>query len=82
MSRTKMPPIAHKLYAYGLIFIVLFVLVAWVFTAFSVEAKTISNLPDHNIAIPPEQCQACHQTNPRAPRIPHIAMPSCGFCHR
>ena len=82
MSQAKMPPIAHKLYAVGLIVIVVFVLVAWVFTAFSVSAKTISNLPDHRPDMAPETCTTCHRTDARAPKIPHIDLPSCGYCHR
>ena len=82
MSQVKMPPVAHKLYAIGLIVIVLFVIIAWAFTAFSVSAKTISNLPDHRGSMVPETCTACHQTNPGAPRIPHILLPTCGYCHR
>ena len=81
-SKTTMPPIAHKLYAVGLIIIILFVLVAWVFTAFSVSAKTISSLPDHSLSLSPAACAACHQNDARAPRIPHIAFPTCGYCHR
>ncbi|MCA1553813.1 MAG: hypothetical protein LC737_05500 [Chloroflexi bacterium] len=82
MTRTHMPPIAHKLYAVGLIVIVAFVLVAWVFTAFSVSAKTISNLSDHDAHTPPDSCIACHQSSANAPRMTHLALPSCGYCHR
>jgi hypothetical protein len=82
MSHAKMPPIAHKLYAAGLIVIVVFVIIAWVFTAISVSAKTITNLPDHRSDMAPQTCTNCHQTNASAPRIPHIEMPSCGYCHR
>jgi len=82
MSQEKMPPIAHKLYAVGLIVIVVFVLIAWVFTAVSASAKTISNLPDHQAVMLPETCTTCHQTNPNAPRIPHVALHTCGYCHR
>ena len=77
-----MPAFAHKMYAVGLIIIVLFVLIAWGFTAISVSAKTISNLPDHQTSMPAATCTACHQSDARAPRIPHIAFPTCGYCHR
>ncbi len=77
-----MPPIVHKLYAMGLIVIVVFVLIAWVFTALSVSAKTISNLPDHNPGMAPAACINCHQTNASAPRISHVEFPTCGYCHR
>lgn len=82
MSRERMPPIAHKLYAIGLIIIVIFVLIAWLTTAFSLSAKTISNLPDHNVAMPPSECVTCHRNNPKAPPMPHVEFPSCGYCHR
>ena len=82
MSQSKMPPIAHKLYAIGLVLIVVFVLIAWAMTAFSVSAKTISNLPDHNLNMPPSECVTCHQTKPNAPKMPHVEFPSCGYCHR
>jgi hypothetical protein len=82
MPRSTMPPIAHKLYAIGLVVIVAFVLIAWVFTAFSVSAKTISNLPDHNIRMVPADCITCHQTKANAPKMPHIEFPTCGYCHR
>ncbi len=82
MSRSTAPPIVHWLYAIGLVVIVVFVLIAWVVTAFSVSAKTISNLPDHDIHTPPEACVTCHQTNTRAPQIPHVQFPTCGYCHR
>jgi hypothetical protein len=82
MSQAKMPPIAHKLYAIGLIIIIVFVLIAWAVTAVSVSARTISNLPDHQVTMLPDTCTTCHQTNPAAPHIPHIQMPTCGYCHR
>jgi hypothetical protein len=82
MSRTPMPPLVHQLYVVGLVLIVLFVIVAWVLTAFSVSAKTISNLPDHNINMAAETCITCHRTNAHAPKIPHIEFPTCGYCHR
>ncbi len=78
----KMPPIAHQLYAIGLIVIIVFVIIAWGFTVISVQAKTISNLPDHNSRLAPAACVACHQTNPTAPKIPHVELPTCGYCHR
>lgn len=77
-----MPAFAHKLYAVGLIIIMLFVLIAWIFTAYSVSAKTISNLPDHQVSMAPQTCTACHATDVRAPKIPHVALPTCGYCHR
>jgi len=82
MSRSTTPAFVHKLYAIGLIVIVVFVLIAWVVTAFSVQAKTISNLSDHDIHTPPEQCVSCHQTNVNAPKILHVQLPTCGYCHR
>ena len=77
-----MPPIAHKLYAVGLIVIVIFVIAAWAVTAYSVEAKTIPNSGPHQLGTPPQTCTTCHQNDPRAPKIPHVAFPTCGYCHR
>ena len=80
--RTKMPPIAHKLYLIGFVLILVFVCIAWSMTAISLYAKTIYNLPDHPNTVAPQACVTCHQTNPAAPKMPHIEMPSCGYCHR
>ncbi|MBI3734037.1 MAG: hypothetical protein HY259_11375 [Chloroflexi bacterium] len=77
-----MPRIVHQLYAIGLVVIVLFVLIAWVVTAFSVSAKTIVQLPDHQPPAAPEACVRCHRTNAQAPSMPHIELPTCGYCHR
>ena len=82
MSRSSTPAFVHWLYAVGLVVIVVFVLIAWAVTAYSVSAKTISNLPDHVPYTPPEQCVSCHETRADAPKIPHVQFPTCGYCHR
>jgi hypothetical protein len=82
MSRSHMPPLVHRLYVFGAIAIAVFVLIAWAVTAVSLSAKTISNLPDHDIHTAPEQCIACHQSGENAPPLPHVPLPSCGYCHR
>ena len=59
------------------------VLLAWGLGIAAVFAKDIERLPDHDLAVPPSRCVACHtQRLEDAPPMPHIAFPSCGFCHR
>ena len=82
MTRGKTPSYVHKLYAGGLIFVVLFVLIAWGYTAYSLSAPILPEDPDHQPSIAAAQCLECHQTKPDAPRLPHIEFPSCGYCHR
>src|SRR5215211_264303 len=55
------------------------VLLAWGLGIAAVFAKDIERLPDHDLAVPPSQCVACHtQRLEDAPPMPHIAFPSCG----
>ena len=81
-QRAKMPPIAHKLYAIGLALIIIFVVISWAMTAYSVAAPLVPIRENHTSAIAPEQCASCHQTDPKAPPMKHIAFPTCGYCHR
>ena len=82
MSRSKTPPFVHKLYAIGLIFVVLFILIAWGYTAYSLSAPLLPADPDHQPTVTAAQCVQCHQTRSDAPRMAHIEFPSCGYCHR
>ncbi len=61
----------------------LIILVAWGFGVAAVFAPDVENLPGHDITVPPSRCVTCHTegTN-NAPPMPHVAFPSCGFCHR
>jgi hypothetical protein len=61
----------------------LIILVAWGFGVAAVFARDVENLPGHDISVPPSRCITCHteRTN-NAPPMPHMAFPSCGFCHR
>lgn len=82
MSRSKAPPYVHKLYAGGLILVVLFVLVAWGYTAYSLNAPFAPSDRDHQPSIAVSQCVQCHTYQWNAPPMPHVEFPSCGYCHR
>jgi hypothetical protein len=65
------------------ILLVVIVLLAWGFGIAAAVAKDIERLPNHDLAVAPSRCVACHmQQLNDAPPMPHIAFPSCGFCHR
>jgi hypothetical protein len=59
------------------------VLVSWGLGIASVFARDVENLPGHDLSVAPARCVTCH-TSPAAgaPPMPHIAFPTCGFCHR
>ena len=63
------------------IMLAIILLIAWGLGIASVFAKDVEHLPGHDFAVPPSRCVACH-TQQDAPPMPHIALPSCGFCHR
>ena len=61
----------------------LVILASWGFGLAAVFAKDVERLPGHDLAVLPRQCLACHtQRLDAAPPMPHIAFPTCGFCHR
>jgi len=61
----------------------LVVLASWGFGIAAALATDIERLPGHDFSVPPRQCLACHtQRLEGAPAMPHIALPTCGFCHR
>ena len=61
----------------------LVILTAWGLGIAAAFAKDVERLPNHDITVPPSRCVACHtQRTDRAPAMPHMAFPSCGFCHR
>jgi len=65
------------------IILAIVLLIAWGLGIASVFAKDVERLPGHGFAVPPSRCVACHtQQLEGAPPMPHIAFPSCGFCHR
>ncbi|SRR6266540_1049611 len=65
------------------IILVIILLTAWGFGIAAVFARDVERLPDHDVAVPPSRCVVCHtQQLEHAPQMPHIAFPSCGFCHR
>jgi hypothetical protein len=66
-----------------IIMLAIIMLIAWGLGIASVFAKDVERLPGHDFAVPPSRCVACHtQQLEDAPPMPHIAFPSCGFCHR
>ena len=72
-------PLMRSLYA--LLAVVL--LAAWGFGIAAAIARDVEQLPGHDLSVPPSRCVACHtQQVGRAPVMPHIAIPSCGSCHR
>jgi hypothetical protein len=61
----------------------LVILISWGLGVAAVFAKDVEGLPGHDLGVLPRQCLACHtQRLDSAPPIPHIAFPTCGFCHR
>jgi hypothetical protein len=61
----------------------LVLLVSWGFGIAAAIASDVERLPGHDLAVPPQRCVACHaQPADAAPPMPHVAFPSCGFCHR
>ena len=65
------------------ILLALIILLAWGFGIAAVFAKDVERLPNHGISVPPSRCVVCHtQQQAGAPPMPHLAFPSCGFCHR
>jgi hypothetical protein len=61
----------------------LVILAAWGLGIGAALASDVERLPDHDFSVTPSRCVACHtQPATRAPQMPHVAFPSCGFCHR
>jgi hypothetical protein len=65
------------------VILALVILAAWGFGIAAAVAPDVERLPGHDLTVPPRQCLACHtQRASGAPPMPHVAFPSCGFCHR
>jgi hypothetical protein len=78
---------------YALLGVVL--LISWGFGIAAALASDVERLPGHDLTVPTARCLTCH-TQPgaagsaaagaagsrRAPIMPHVALPTCGFCHR
>ena len=76
---TMRSPLMRVLY----ILLALVILLSWGLGVAAAIAKDVERLPGHDLTIPPHQCVACHtQRIDNAPAMPHMAFPSCGFCHR
>ena len=76
---TMRSPRMRLLYA----LLALVILASWGFGLAALLAADVERLPGHDLGVPPRQCLACH-TPPGggAPPMPHVAFPTCGFCHR
>jgi hypothetical protein len=57
-------------------------LAAWGLGIASIVAKDVERLPGHDLGVGPTRCITCHTQPGGAPAMPHVAFPSCGFCHR
>jgi hypothetical protein len=76
---TMRGPRMRALYA----LLALVILVSWGFGVAAVLATDVERLPGHDLSVPPRRCLACHTEQlGGAPAIPHVAFPTCGFCHR
>ena len=65
------------------VLLALIILVAWGLGIAAVFARDVERLPGHDLSVPPSRCISCHTTSTTtAPQMPHMAFPSCGFCHR
>ena len=65
------------------VLLALVILAAWGLGIGAALARDVEHRPNHDLSVPPSRCVACHtQPATRAPQMPHIAFPSCGFCHR
>jgi hypothetical protein len=66
---------------FGLLALV--ILVSWGLGVAAAIAPDVERLPGHDLTVAPRQCVACHsQRLDGAPAMPHLAFPTCGFCHR
>jgi hypothetical protein len=76
---TMRSPQMRLLYA----LLALVILVSWGFGLAALFATDVERLPNHEFGVLPRQCLTCHtQRLDDAPAMPHIAFPTCGFCHR
>jgi hypothetical protein len=65
------------------VLLALIILAAWGVGIGAALARDVERLPNHDLTVPPSHCVACHsQPSSSAPVMPHVAFPSCGFCHR
>ena len=65
------------------VLLALIILAAWGIGIGAAFARDVERLPNHDLSVPPSRCVACHtQASSDAPLMPHVAFPTCGFCHR
>jgi hypothetical protein len=76
---TMRGPFMRSLY----VLLALVILAAWALGIGAVFARDVERLPGHDLSVSPSRCVSCH-TIPAtsAPSMPHVAFPTCGFCHR
>src|SRR5689334_1803041 len=76
---TMRSPVMRAMY----VLLAIVILAAWGLGIAAAIAPDVEGLPGHDITVPPRQCLTCHTRQlDGAPPMPHIAFPSCGFCHR
>ena len=76
---TMRGPFMRSLY----VLLALVILTAWGLGIAAVFARDVERLPGHDLSVSPSRCVSCHaDPATRAPAMPHVAFPSCGFCHR
>jgi len=76
---TMRSPLMRWLYA----LLALVILASWGIGIAAAIAPDVERLPGHDLSVTPRRCIACHaQPADGAPAMPHMAFPSCGFCHR
>src|SRR5262245_2103985 len=76
---TMRSPQMRLLYA----LLALVILASWGLGIAAALAADVERLPGHELGVLPRQCLACHaQRLDGAPAMPHVAFPTCGFCHR
>jgi hypothetical protein len=65
------------------VLLALVILAAWGLGIASAFAPDVERLPNHDLSVAPSRCVSCHTApNTAAPAMPHVALPTCGFCHR
>ncbi len=66
-----------------MLLLILILLVSWSLGIAAVFANDVEHLPNHSLDVQPSRCVVCHTERiDQAPPMPHIAFPTCGFCHR
>jgi hypothetical protein len=76
---TMRGPYMRSLY----VLLALVILAAWGLGIGAVFARDVERLPGHGLSVAPSRCVSCHAApSANTPAMPHVAFPTCGFCHR